>query len=408
MSTAVPSERAPGDSAQTFARQCAKPLKSARQTHGVSRTMAPTGSFSVIVLASGERFVWCFFGRALLFCMIRSPHLLARVCTLVGAYLSSPLATGAATEVAPPAPTVLVERAETALSEVLVEAPEPRFVAPTRRDRIGRIWAPVLINGKGPFRLVLDTGASHSAVIAHVAESLGLPAQASGKVLVLGVTGSAIVPLIHVERMEVGDLLINATVLPIVADVFGGAEGVLGREGLLDMRILADFGRDILIISRSHGERAIPGFSAIPLTLTRDGLLMADVRVGSLRAKALIDTGGQQTVGNLALREALMRHRPPDAKPEDIIGVSLDVRRGENIATAPISFGTITIRGVRVTFGEMFLFEHWALTREPALMIGMDMLGSVDTLIIDYKMRELQIRIRSDEGSSRDRGSSRP
>jgi hypothetical protein len=38
----------------------------------------------------------------------------------------------------------------------------------------------------------------------------------------------------------------------------------------------------------------------------------------------------------------------------------------------------------------------------------MDMLGSVDTLIIDYKMRELQIRIRSDEGSSRDRGSSRP
>jgi Aspartyl protease len=351
---------------------------------------------------------WRFFGRALLFCMIGSPHLLARVCSLVGAFLSSPLATGAATEVAQPAPTVLVERTETALSEVLVEAPEPRFVAPTRRDHIGRIWAPVLINGKGPFRLVLDTGASRSAVIAHVAESLGITAQASGKVLVLGATGSVIVSSIHVERMEVGDLLINATTLPIVADVFGGAEGVLGREGLPDKRILADFGRDILIISRSHGERAMSGFSAIPLTLTRDGLLMADVRVGTLRAKAIIDTGSQQTVGNLALRDALMRHRPPDAKPEDIIGVSLDVQRGENIATAPIAFGSIKIRNARVTFGEMFLFEHWKLTHEPALMIGMDMLGSVDTLIIDYKMRELQIRIRSDEGSSRDRASSRP
>jgi predicted aspartyl protease len=328
--------------------------------------------------------------------MIRSPHLLAHVCSLVGALLSSPLASGAATDGAPPAPTVLVERPETALAEVLVEAPEPRFVAPTRRDRIGRIWAPVLINGKGPFRLALDTGASHSAVIAHVADSLGIPAQAFGKVLVLGVTGSAILPLIHVERMEVGDVLINATVLPIVADVFGGAEGVLGREGLPDKRILADFGRDTLVISRSHGERAMSGFNTVPLTLTRDGLLMADVRVGSIRTKAVIDTGSQQTVGNLALRDALMRHPPPDVMLEDLIGVSLDVQQGENMSMAPIAFGTFKISGVRVTFGDMFLFEHWNLTREPALMIGMDVLGSVDTLIIDYKMRELQVRIHSD------------
>ena len=48
--------------------------------------------------------------------------------------------------------------------EVVVQALEPRYVAPTLRDRIGRIWAPVMINGKGPFRLVLDTGASRSAV----------------------------------------------------------------------------------------------------------------------------------------------------------------------------------------------------------------------------------------------------
>src|SRR5918993_608268 len=49
--------------------------------------------------------------------------------------------------------------------EVVVAAPEPRYVAPTRRDRIGRVWAPVYINGQGPFRLVLDTGANRTAVI---------------------------------------------------------------------------------------------------------------------------------------------------------------------------------------------------------------------------------------------------
>ena len=64
-------------------------------------------------------------------------------------------------------------------AEVLVEAAEPKYVAPTLRDRIGRIWAPVLINGKGPFRLVLDTGASHSAIISRVARSRTLSAAQS-------------------------------------------------------------------------------------------------------------------------------------------------------------------------------------------------------------------------------------
>src|SRR2546427_4283006 len=61
-----------------------------------------------------------------------------------------------------------------ALPQVIVEAPEPRYVAPTRRDRIGRIWAPVLINDRGPVRLVLDTGASRSAINASVAAALGI------------------------------------------------------------------------------------------------------------------------------------------------------------------------------------------------------------------------------------------
>ena len=36
---------------------------------------------------------------------------------------------------------------ETAATEVVVAAPEPKYVAPTLRDRIGRIWAPVFVDG---------------------------------------------------------------------------------------------------------------------------------------------------------------------------------------------------------------------------------------------------------------------
>ena len=281
------------------------------------------------------------------------------------------------------------------LTEVIVQSTEPRFVAPTRRDRIGRIWAPVLIDGKGPYRLVLDTGANRSAIAVRALQSLGIAPTAGGGTLITGFTGSATVPTIHVERLEVGDLLIGPTDMPVLPDVFGGAEGVLGIEGLENKRILADFRHDRLEIARSHGERARRDFTVVPLHLIKGGLLVADVRVGLVRAKAIVDTGAQGTVGNLMLREALMRHAPRNARHEDIIGVTLDVQGGDNLPAPEIDFGHMKVQGAHITFGDMYLFQHWGLTDEPTLTLGMDLLGSFDVLIIDYDRHELQIRMRN-------------
>ena len=294
----------------------------------------------------------------------------------------------------PPAPAAAPESLPSPadqLEEVIVQTTEPRFVSPTRRDRIGRIWAPVLIDGKGPYRMVLDTGATHSAITTRAAQSLGNRAVTS--TLVTGFTGQAVVPTIDVERLVFGELEIGPTQLPVLSDVFGGAQGVLGVEGLEDKRILADFTRDRLEIVRSHGERARRDFAVVPLKEVR-GLLVADVRIGSVRAKAIVDTGAQGTIGNLALRQALMHHAPHDAKREDVIGVTLDVQSGDDIPAPDISFGTLTVRGVHVLFGDMYLFQHWKLDNQPALTLGMDLLGSFDVLIIDYKLHELQIRPR--------------
>jgi Aspartyl protease len=284
---------------------------------------------------------------------------------------------------------------EEQLTEVIVQTTEPRFVAPTRRDRIGRIWAPVMIDGKGPYRLVLDTGANRSAVTARTAQELGIPPTTGGATLVTGFTGSATVPTIHVERLEVGDLLIGPTDMPVLADVFGGAEGVLGIEGLANKRIYADFTHDRLEIAHSHGERARRDFTVVPLHLIKGGLLVADVYVGAVRAKAIVDTGAQGTVGNLMLREALMRHPPRNATHEDIIGVTLDVQGGDNVPAPDIDLGHLKVQGAHIIFGDMYLFRHWGLIDEPALTLGMDLLGSFDVLIIDYDRHELQIRMRN-------------
>jgi hypothetical protein len=281
---------------------------------------------------------------------------------------------------------------EPAIEEVQVEAPEPRYVAPTLRDSIGRIWAPVLINGKGPFRLVLDTGASKSALLPRVARALGVPMQ-TGVMRVHGVTGSTDVSMVAIDKLEVGELLMGATTLPIVPDVFGGADGVLGNEALGDKRIYIDFRRDRIEIMHSRSERPGLGMSKIPLKLTRGKLLSFKTRIGSVSTTAVIDTGAQRTIGNQVLRDAMNR-RKRNWQQEEIIGVTLDVAKGDNIPTPPIAFGKATLSGVRITFTDTAIFQHWGLTNEPALLLGMDVLGLVDVLVIDYKTQELHVRFR--------------
>lgn len=281
------------------------------------------------------------------------------------------------------------------ITEVTVSAPEPRYVAPTLRDRLGRIWAPVYLNGKGPFRLVLDTGASHSAIIAQVATDLGLPLEGTETMLLHGVTGSAIVPSVKVDTFVVGDLESHGKVLPIVPDALGGADGVLGMEALQDKRIFIDFMHDKITISRSHGRRADFGYETIPLVRTVNGLLMATALIRGVHVQAIIDTGGQATVANPALQAALRaRHRSEDLRPSSITGATDDVQPGQDVTMPPVELGPVIIRAPYMTVSDLHIFERWNLTREPAMLIGIDTLGLLDILIIDYRRLELQIRTR--------------
>ncbi|MEY2854811.1 MAG: hypothetical protein RL030_1943 [Pseudomonadota bacterium] len=281
------------------------------------------------------------------------------------------------------------------LTEVLVVAPEPRYVAPTRRDRIGRVWVPVMINGEGPFRLVLDSGAMRSAVNLDVAQRLRKPTNVSPPVLLRGVTGTAIVPTIEVANLSVGDLSVGPAMLPIISDAFGGAEGLLGMFGMENKRIYIDFHNDFINVSLSRNRRAAAGFETVPFIKDPLQLVVVRARVGASRlpVRAIIDTGAQASIGNEALRFALQRqiNRKPQTKDE-ITGATGDMQSGLGVQITPILLGGIAIRDAHVTFGDMHIFERWNVGEEPALVIGMDILGLLDTFVIDYRRQELHIK----------------
>jgi predicted aspartyl protease len=273
--------------------------------------------------------------------------------------------------------------------------PEPLYAAPTRLDRIGRIVAPVTLNGRGPFRFIVDTGANRSVVTTQVANALGLEASLDRSVTLRGVTGAIIVPTVAIDHFQTGDLVQSSLQLPVLDTVMGGADGILGMEGFEDKRITVDFVRDRIEITRSFRQRAPRGYVTLQARLRFGRLMVVDAKVGGVRTKAIVDTGAERTLGNMALREALVRRRNAGfAKATQVIGLNLIEADAHAIRTPRISMGEAEISNVDVVSGDIDVFRLWELEERPALLLGMDVLGTLGTLIIDYRMQEVQIRTR--------------
>jgi hypothetical protein len=295
--------------------------------------------------------------------------------------------------VPPPDPPILIK--PVMLERVDIVADEPRYVAPTRLDKIGRIWAPVSINGQGPYRLVLATGASHTALTPHLAETLGVRTDPAAQVMLRGSTGSVSVPVVQIQTLEIGDFLMEPGRLAVIPDALGGADGVIGMDGLANKRIHIDFRHDRITITRSKNQRAGRGFTTIPVSLLH-GLLVVDAFMGGVPVKAIIDTGGQVTLGNQALRLALAERRGDgvqEGKLDQVFGSTLDMQVGTRLATPALALGSLRVKSPAMTFADFEIFKHWKMTGEPAMLIGMDVLGLLDTLVIDYRRKELQVRL---------------
>jgi predicted aspartyl protease len=278
-----------------------------------------------------------------------------------------------------------------------IEAPQEEehlYAAPTRWDRIGRIAAPVMINGQGPFRMILDTGANQSVITTHVAEALGLPLSPESMLMLHGVTGSIPVHAVRLQSLQTGDLVQSDIKVAVLRSVMGGADGILGVQGFEGLRVTVEFRKDRITIAHSRGERARMNEGTIPASLHFGRLLVVDGRVGSIRVKAVIDTGAETTLGNVALRDALLKRRRQKEGPDDasIVGLNDAVQTGRYLRTPVIRLGDADIDNVPIIYGDIHVFKMWDLQEQPALLVGMDILGSLERLVIDYRREEIQFR----------------
>jgi predicted aspartyl protease len=260
---------------------------------------------------------------------------------------------------------------------------------PTTRDHIGRVVVQATVNGKGPFRFIVDTGATHSTITPDLVHALGLTPTEASAIVVNGITGTTQVSAVMLDRLQTGDLVLSGLLTPVVwAPVMAGADGILGAAGLTEKSLSVDFQRNRVEISGGV-QASVRSEGALRIHATRvtHGLMILPVRVGSVRAQAVIDTGSERTLGNLALRDALNARRRPGtvAQVTSVYGATEQVEPGEIWRAPTIVIDSLRVDDVEVVYGNFHIFKFWDMQDEPAMVIGMDVLGTVGSLGIDFK-----------------------
>jgi predicted aspartyl protease len=164
------------------------------------------------------------------------------------------------------------------LSAAILVFTTPRLWAssttPFQLGRQGGVIVPVMLNGQGPFMLLLDTGASHSSITDDVAAAIG--ARAVARSTVITTTGETLRTIVAIDRLSVGpvsaDHVLPSVVSPRAFDEDGRIQGLIGQDVLAWLRYTLDFRRRTV---EWHDTAPAARGTALTLTFERGRFLVS-------------------------------------------------------------------------------------------------------------------------------------
>ena len=261
-----------------------------------------------------------------------------------------------------------------------------------RADSGERMTVPITIGGRGPFRFIIDTGAERTVISRELAARLAL--DPSRNVRLAGVVDVREVPTVIIPQLDVGRRSLTDVQAPALHAAHIGADGMLGVDSLRNQRVVFDFERQEMRLSRSAAQDdRWPPDTIVVTARTRLGrMVLADATVDGERVRAIVDTGSQVTVGNEALRRRLVRRgRIDPTMMLEVTGVTGATAQLNYTVTQRMRIGGAHIANLPVAFGDLDLFRLLGLDERPAILLGMDALRLFRRVSIDFGAHRLRL-----------------
>jgi len=256
-----------------------------------------------------------------------------------------------------------------------------------------RMTVEVLVNGRGPYRFLVDSGADTSVVGLRIARELRLPVGLP--VILHGMTASAQVDTVLVDALSLGQSTIRDLELPALREDDLGGDGMIGIDALVHQRLMMDFEKRVIKAEDARQPaRMERGEIVVSARRQRGQLILTEVSAAGLQLDAVIDTGSEITIGNLALRDRLLRGNQRKFVTVPIIGVTgvqIDLQLAR---IGELRLGSVTLRDVPIAFADAPPFTVFGLSKDPALLLGTDLLETFRRVSLDFRARKVRFQLR--------------
>jgi predicted aspartyl protease len=165
-------------------------------------------------------------------------------------------------------------RGEGASMRQAFSAGPAEVVTPFESRRPGEVIVPVTVGSRGPFRFVLDTGSTHSAVTERLANAFGARPVARTTMQANG--GTIECPVVSLPPLAVGDAAVEGLTVtalpPSSTSALGhGVDGILGNDFLSRFRFTIDYRRSWIVW---HGTEYVPQGVRLRLIPSQDRWLV--------------------------------------------------------------------------------------------------------------------------------------
>jgi predicted aspartyl protease len=256
-----------------------------------------------------------------------------------------------------------------------------------------RMTIAVQINGTGPYRFVVDSGADSSVVGRRVAVALALPL--GTPVTLNGMTGSARVGRVLIDELGLGPVRIPDLELPVLEERDLGGDGMLGIDALANERLMMDFEKRLITVEdASKPPPRMDGEIVVTARRRRGQLILTQAKANGLAIDAVIDTGTEVTIGNLALRDKIIRRRGVKIQKLLMTGVTGVTVEIEMARVSEIRLGSIILRDVSIAFADVPPFAVFGLSDQPSLLLGTDLLETFRRISLDFKARKVRFQLK--------------
>lgn len=268
------------------------------------------------------------------------------------------------------------------------------------------LTTPVMINGKGPFRFVVDTGADCSVMAGEVAAALQI--SGGSEVVVQGIVRAIPARSVAVNELRFGTVVRDGLQMPILPRAMLQADGYLGLDAIGAHRVTFDFKNGTLEVREGPPgtfiERSGSGETRIAAPGFGGHLRATACRVDKMPAVAFIDSGAEVTVGNRALHQKLLYQDSlgyAGTRDVELSGITGGSCKGRVVRVQAIQFGDIEFSGCEIAIADLDVFRIWDLMDKPALLVGLNFLRQFQLVIIDYRRKEFRLKLASNGWVSR-------